>query len=278
MRLPHQHHNSSEQIAAFMPDAESFGTVSSFFRQLGDPNRIRILWLLCHTEECVVNIAAIIGMSSPAAMHHLKLLKEAGLIESRRNGKEVYYRVSETEEAAALHFMIEEMMKISCPEVENDEIHAAIKAHSHQHDECGSCDSANCIHKLPHIPEMPSEAEKESVFMERSVTPDNAALISSIHDFITKDLRTHYTTEDLSKIFHINTTTLKKAFSSTYGQPIAAYMKEMRMRAAEEYLRETSLEIGEIADALGYANHAKFSAAFKEYSGMLPKAYRKSKI
>jgi len=78
MRLPHQHHNSSEQIAAFMPDAESFGTVSSFFRQLGDPNRIRILWLLCHTEECVVNIAAIIGMSSPAAMHHLKLLKEAG--------------------------------------------------------------------------------------------------------------------------------------------------------------------------------------------------------
>lgn len=55
-------------------------------------------------------------MSSPAVSHHLKVLKAGRLIVSRRDGKEVYYKAAETEQAALLHQMIEELTEITCPE------------------------------------------------------------------------------------------------------------------------------------------------------------------
>jgi DNA-binding transcriptional ArsR family regulator len=54
-------------------------------------------------------------MSSPAVSHHLRPLKNSGLIVSRREGKEVYYRAADTEECRLLHRMIEEVMEIKCP-------------------------------------------------------------------------------------------------------------------------------------------------------------------
>ena len=116
MQLPHNHHSDHENnISAHIPESYDFKSVSDIFKLLGDYNRIKILWLLYHTEECVINIAAMMNMSSPAASHHLKILKSAGLIEGRKEGKEMYYKASDTPESASLHFMIEEMMKISCP-------------------------------------------------------------------------------------------------------------------------------------------------------------------
>lgn len=115
MELPHHHHDNSNILSEHMPSADDFGTVSSLFRQLGDTSRLRIFWLLCHTEECVINIAAMVGMSSPAVAHHLKLLKEAGLIEGRKSGKEMYYKSTDTPEAEHMHVMIEELMAIACP-------------------------------------------------------------------------------------------------------------------------------------------------------------------
>ena len=54
-------------------------------------------------------------MTSPAVSHHLRQLKSSGLIVSRRNGKEVYYKAAGTEQAQVLHHMIEKMVEISCP-------------------------------------------------------------------------------------------------------------------------------------------------------------------
>ena len=58
----------------------------------------------------------ILEMSSPAVSHHLKQLRTAGLIQSRRAGKEVYYRAADTERAQLLHQMIENMVQITCPD------------------------------------------------------------------------------------------------------------------------------------------------------------------
>ena len=85
------------------------------FRQLGDPSRLRILWLLCHSEECVCNIAAAVGMSDPAVSHHLRILKKSGIIESRRDGKEVYYTLADTTQAKLLHRTIDALFEITCP-------------------------------------------------------------------------------------------------------------------------------------------------------------------
>lgn len=70
--------------------------------------------LLCHSEECVINIAAAVKMSSPAVAHHLRLLRLAGLATTRREGKEVFYRVADTELARSMHRMIEEVLHLSC--------------------------------------------------------------------------------------------------------------------------------------------------------------------
>ena len=113
--LPHDHGQTIEQELEHMPSVENFQTVADIFKQLGDGSRIRIFWLLCHCEECVINLSAMVNMSSPAVSHHLKQLKSAGLIVSRRDGKEVYYKAADTEQARNFHHMIEWLVKIACP-------------------------------------------------------------------------------------------------------------------------------------------------------------------
>ena len=114
--LPHDHGQTFEHVFDHMPEVEDFQTVSDIFKQMGDPSRVRVFWLLCHCEECVINLSAMVGMSSPAVSHHLRQLRTAGLIVSRRSGKEVYYRAADTEQAHLLHHMIEQLVQIACPD------------------------------------------------------------------------------------------------------------------------------------------------------------------
>lgn len=115
-KLPHNHGLAGERLLEHMPKAEQFQTVSDIFKLLADSSRMRIFWLLCHCEECVTNISALVEMSSPAVSHHLKLLRTQGLIQSRREGKEVYYKAADTELAHQLHHVIGNMVELSCPE------------------------------------------------------------------------------------------------------------------------------------------------------------------
>lgn len=117
-KLPHHHHGEEEYTAlrGYLSEIRKFETVADIFKQVSDPTRLRIFWLLCHCEECVLNISAMLQMSSPAVSHHLRALKTSGLITSRREGKEVYYKASENAESQMLHEMIENVMEISCPE------------------------------------------------------------------------------------------------------------------------------------------------------------------
>ena len=103
-----------EELMTHIPSSSDFQTIADIFKQLSDPTRIRIFWILCHCEECVINISAMMEMSSPAVAHHLRLLRTSGLIESRRAGKETYYRASKSKKAQSLHHMIEQIMDISC--------------------------------------------------------------------------------------------------------------------------------------------------------------------
>ena len=113
--LPHDHGQKIEGMSERMPSEEAFQAVSEIFKQLGDGSRTRIFWLLCHCEECVINISALVGMSSPAVSHHLRQLKAGGLIVSRREGKEVYYRAADTQAARLLHRVMGEMVQVAWP-------------------------------------------------------------------------------------------------------------------------------------------------------------------
>lgn len=98
--LPHNHGQNMERVLNKMPHTEDFTDIAFLFQQLGDPTRLRILWLLCHCDECVCNIAAAVDMSAPAVSHHLRILKKSGIISSRRDGKEVYYSLADTPQAS----------------------------------------------------------------------------------------------------------------------------------------------------------------------------------
>lgn len=230
--LPHDHGHLSDELRLEVSRSHAFETSSELFKLMSDETRVRIFWLLCHCEECVINISALLDMSSPAVSHHLKLLKDSGLIISRRDGKEVYYTAAKTLRSEVLHKMIEEIIEVTCPA-------------EHSFSEADSYDSG-------------------------------VQTINEIHDFLIKDLKTRHTIEELSTKFLINPTTLKSTFKKVFGLPVAAYMKEYRIKKAMELLLTSDISISDIANAVGYENQSKFTSAFKNITGILPKDYRRS--
>lgn len=113
--IPHDHGCDTEELLKFLPAEKEFVEAADLFSQLCDSTRLRILWLLCHSEECVGDIAAAVDMSAPAVSHHLRVLRQAGLISSRREGKEVLYTLQETKEAELVHQMIDGVFAMKCP-------------------------------------------------------------------------------------------------------------------------------------------------------------------
>lgn len=114
-KLPHDHGKHTEKILALIPSEAKFIEAANLFKQLNDSTRLRILWILCHTEECGINIASAVDMSPAAVAHHLRSLKLHGLITSRRDGKEVYYKLAETDLADLIHQMIDSYFNMVCP-------------------------------------------------------------------------------------------------------------------------------------------------------------------
>ncbi len=114
--LPHSHGEEErlEKMQEHLCKEHTFEKVASIFDLLSDPTRAKIYWVVCHCEECVMNISSLLNMSSPAVSHHLRKLKDCGLIESRRDGKEVFYKAVENEQGKLLHQTIEKVMDISC--------------------------------------------------------------------------------------------------------------------------------------------------------------------
>ncbi|GEN89872.1 ArsR/SmtB family transcription factor [Oceanobacillus sojae] len=111
----HDHSKNLSHILEQMPDVQFFLEGAAVFQQLCDGSRLRILWLLCHCEECGHNISAALDMSPASISHHLKSLKLHGLIKSRRVGKEVYYSLADSEKARLVHQMIDDYFDMSCP-------------------------------------------------------------------------------------------------------------------------------------------------------------------
>ena len=115
IHLPHDHDHVTRQILEAMPSVEECEKVAEVFKLISDGTRLRIVLLLCHCEECVNNIAAAVEMSEPAVSHHLRVLKKSDLITSRREGKEVYYKIADTSMAKLVHQVCEQMLQITCP-------------------------------------------------------------------------------------------------------------------------------------------------------------------
>ena len=78
-----------------MLESMTIESLSKLFKVFGDPTRIKILWALNVHDLCVFDICEVLGMTKSAVSHQLGTLKEAKLVKSRREGKEVYYSLDD---------------------------------------------------------------------------------------------------------------------------------------------------------------------------------------
>jgi ArsR family transcriptional regulator len=77
-------------------DAGQAGVLAPMFKALGDPVRLRLLSMIASTdggEICVCDLTGAFSLTGPTISHHLKVLREAGLVDSDRRGTWVYYRL-----------------------------------------------------------------------------------------------------------------------------------------------------------------------------------------
>ena len=251
------------QILNQSKKADDFQKISDILGKMSDPKRVQIFWILCHCEECVADLAEMTDMSSPAVSHHLRVLKECGLIESRRDGKEVCYRAAGSPLSALMHTVTEEIMAVSCPDAE---IHRDLTQHKCDHKHCP--DDGHNHNRDNHR----NGCTEHNHNCHEQAHPSNLA--TEIHDYLEANLDKHITIESLSKHFAVNPTTIKTVFKNTYGNSIAAHMKEHRMEKAASLLKESDLSIARIAEAVGFKTQSKFTQVFKETYHVLPKDYR----
>lgn len=75
-----------------MPQAQH---MAEFFSVLADPNRLRLLSALARQELCVCDLAAALKMSESAVSHQLRILRATRLVNYRKEGRNVYYRLAD---------------------------------------------------------------------------------------------------------------------------------------------------------------------------------------
>lgn len=89
------HGDLIEQVTLEMPPDETLYDLAEFFKVFGDTTRIRILYALLESELCVGDLATLLGLSQTACSHQLRVLKNSKLVRFRREGKVVYYSLSD---------------------------------------------------------------------------------------------------------------------------------------------------------------------------------------
>jgi ArsR family transcriptional regulator len=73
---------------------DAASALASYFKALADPTRVAIVNRLTGADEvCVCDLTAAFDLTQPTVSHHLKVLRDAGLVESSRRGTWAYYRL-----------------------------------------------------------------------------------------------------------------------------------------------------------------------------------------
>lgn len=89
------HEELVRKVRERLPEEETLYDLAELFKVFGDFTRIRILYVLFEEELCVCDLAEALHMTQPAISHQLKILKQAKLVGSRREGKSVFYSLAD---------------------------------------------------------------------------------------------------------------------------------------------------------------------------------------
>jgi len=79
----------------YILDEHTAAHVAELFRSFSDTSRVRILSAIVEQEVNISTLAEMVGVTESAVSHHMRGLRQMRLVNSRRDGKEVYYRVED---------------------------------------------------------------------------------------------------------------------------------------------------------------------------------------
>ena len=89
------HEDTVRKVLKEMPPEEDLYDLAELFKVFGDSTRIKILYALFAAELCVGDIAQLLGMSQTAVSHQLRVLRTNKLVKGRKDGKIVFYSLSD---------------------------------------------------------------------------------------------------------------------------------------------------------------------------------------
>ena len=108
------HEYAAKRAAENMPKTEQIEQLSSEFKAISEPSRLKILLALREGEMCVYHIVEAVGGNQSAVSHQLRILRDNRIIKSRRDGQNLVYSLADAHILAVLELAL---AHIGCGEV-----------------------------------------------------------------------------------------------------------------------------------------------------------------
>ena len=105
------YNNMDKKISDMTPDEAKLYDVAELLKVFGDSTRIRIIFVLCQGEFCVSEIAGLLNMAQSAISHQLRVLKQARLVSTRREGKTIFYSLCDDHVKTIFYTAMEHIME-----------------------------------------------------------------------------------------------------------------------------------------------------------------------
>lgn len=96
-------------IVENIPDENAAVDAAEIFQQLSDSTRVRLLSMLALEEMCVCEMADILRMSQPAVSHHLRSLRQCGVVRFKKTGKRAVYSLSDTPKGHMIRHLLRDI-------------------------------------------------------------------------------------------------------------------------------------------------------------------------
>jgi AraC-like DNA-binding protein len=106
---------------------------------------------------------------------------------------------------------------------------------------------------------------------------DSCINANKVAEWLYENVQDNIRVEDICSVFHVSKSVLEKRFSEKFGIGVIAYYKSLKIKKAQQLLKNSNLQIREISHQLGFCNASQFAQVFKKHTGTSPKEFRRLK-
>lgn len=104
-----EHADTAARARTNMPGEEHIAALSTVFKAISEPSRLKILFALRQGEMCVYHIVEAVGGTQSAVSHQLRILRDNRVIKARRDGQNIVYSLADAHVVAVLELACEHL-------------------------------------------------------------------------------------------------------------------------------------------------------------------------